>query len=205
MPPERVAHILTHTCHSLEEAHQAGLVHRDLKPANLMLCRYGLDEDFLKVVDFGLAKDEAATDSAMKLTAEKTILGTAAYLAPESLQGSAHVDGRADLYALGCIGYFLLTGKLLYDYKQPAAMARAHIREAPPNILDSDPSVPADLAALIAACLLKNRDQRPQTAREIADQLRAMELAPQWTEACAKAWWQQYWEKHPKTEQSLEG
>src|SRR5206468_1620159 len=115
MDPGRVVHILYQACKSLEEAHKAGLIHRDIKPRNILLCKLGLEYDFAKVLDFGLVKSLRPTDVAESmLTVEGVITGTPAYLAPEIALGNRDIDGRADLYSLGCVAYFLLTGLLVF-------------------------------------------------------------------------------------------
>lgn len=172
---EATLNILLQVCHGLEEAHQAGLVHRDLKPANLMLCRVGLEVDFVKIVDFGLAKDSSSEKQpSTKLTSDRTVLGTAAYLAPESLKGSAFVDAHADIYALGCIAFWLLTGELLFDAKTPMKMAKAHCIEPAPRVHDLKPEVPAELDALVAQCLSKEPSARPESALAVAMRLQAL-------------------------------
>src|SRR4029450_10027774 len=110
VPAERAIHLLRQVCHSLSEAESCGLVHRDIKPANIFLCRYGEDHDFVKVLDFGIVKATAATaETGAALTREMTVHGTPAFMAPEQAVGSADVDGRADIYATGCVAYWLLT------------------------------------------------------------------------------------------------
>jgi serine/threonine-protein kinase len=190
MPPARAISILVQACHSLAEAHAQGVVHRDIKPGNMMLCRYGLDFDFVKLVDFGLAKRADSSGKEAMLTRAGVVLGTAAYLAPESLKGSATVDSRADLYALGAVAFWLLTGKLLYPYTNPMEMVKAHLLEAPP--LTSSASrfpIPKALDDLIASCLAKNPDSRPKSAGALADELLAIETADSWTRHDARNWW----------------
>ena len=126
-PPERVVFLLRQACHSLYEAHKAGLVHRDIKPANIFMCRYGTDLDFVKVLDFGIVKrEQMAGKEEAQLTAVGMISGTPAYLAPEMALAEGPTDGRADLYALGCVGYWLLTGQLVFDKANAMAMVVAH-------------------------------------------------------------------------------
>lgn len=192
MPVERVVHILLQACHSLEEAHRLGLVHRDLKPSNIMLCRHGIDFDVVKVVDFGLAKEQDTERKGPKLTAASTVLGTAAYLAPESLKGSAFVDARADIYALGCIGFWLLTGQLLFNHDQPIKMAKAHASEQPPRVRDIVSESPAELDELLSWCLQKSPEHRPASAAVLADHLRQIPLPEVWTQTHAEAWHSQH-------------
>jgi serine/threonine-protein kinase len=190
MPPARAISILVQACHSLAEAHAQGLVHRDIKPGNMMLCRYGLDFDFVKLVDFGLAKRSDSSGKEAMLTRAGVVLGTAAYLAPESLKGSATVDSRADLYALGAVAFWLVTGKLLYGYTNPMEMVKAHLLEAPPLTSSASPfPIPKALDDLIASCLAKDPDSRPKSAAVLADELLAVETADVWTRHDARNWW----------------
>lgn len=191
LPARRVVHIMRQACHSLAEAHAAGLVHRDLKPANLILCRYGQDLDMLKLVDFGLAKEASPlAGRAKKLTRLRTVLGTAAYLAPESRSGSVHVDHRADLYGLACIGFWLLSGRMVFDEKNPLKMVRAHVSAVPPRVSELVPDVPPELDALIDKCLAKNPDDRIQDARSLRKSLDTVCGDQRWTDDEARDWWQ---------------
>ena len=190
MRPERAVYVLRQVCHSLEEAHATGLVHRDLKPANIMLCRYGRDGDFVKVVDFGLAKGAVGTAThELPLTKEQTVLGTPAYFAPENLAGSARVEAKADVYALGCVAFWLLTGRLVFDYDRAMPMVRAHTSEAP-----SAPSqhaaqhVPPELDQLVLRCLAKSPAERPSAA-ELLAALESLPLPRRWTSDDARNWW----------------
>jgi serine/threonine protein kinase len=127
-PPARVVHLLRQACHSLHEAHKAFFVHRDIKPANLFLCRYGADLDFLKVLDFGLVAQRRKDADPSKLTADNAITGTPAFMAPEVVMGDHPIDGRTDIYALGCVAYWLLTGALVFDAETGARRARSRPR-----------------------------------------------------------------------------
>jgi serine/threonine-protein kinase len=147
----RVVHILSQTCKSLEEAHRAGLVHRDIKPRNILLCRLGLDYDFTKVLDFGLVKSprvEGQDDSL--LTVDGVTTGTPAYLSPEIVLGSQDIDGRADLYTLGCVAYFLLTGRMVFDEPSPTGFAIAHAQKIPTPISQrSEAAISPGLEAIV--------------------------------------------------------
>ena len=187
LPPGRVVHLLLQVCHSLGEAHACGLVHRDIKPANLYVCRRGQEVDFVKVLDFGIVK--LATDGTQtQLTAEDAISGTPAFFPPEMAQGD-EVDGRADLYSLGCVAYFLLTGRLVFELPSPMAMLLAHVQTpaSPPSALAE---VPPELDALVLACLAKSPDDRPASCDELRDALLATSLAETWTPEAARAWWE---------------
>ncbi len=189
-PPRRVIHLLKQACHSLAEAHAAGLVHRDIKPANLHLCHLGLEFDFIKVLDFGLVKHETGSASAQTLMSGPGITaGTPAYMAPELLTGDP-IDGRLDLYSLGCVGYFLLTGKLVFEADTALLMIGQHLRAepVPPSIRSGRP-VPEELERLILDCLAKAPAGRPSGAAELARRLDALNLPP-WTAKEAQAWWE---------------
>jgi serine/threonine-protein kinase len=187
LPAARVVHVLRQVCDSLEEAHAAGLVHRDIKPANIHLGRVGLQHDFVKVLDFGLVKSVAGGEESLASTAGLTP-GTPAYMAPE-LAHAEGVDGRADLYSLGCVAYFLLTGRLVFEGETAIQVMLKHLQQAPvpPSALAGQP-VPRALEDLVLACLAKQPDDRPPTAAALERALGALELEP-WTEEQAVAWW----------------
>ena len=189
LPPARTVHILKQVCDSLEEAHALGLVHRDVKPANIHVGRQGLRHDFVKVLDFGLVKsiDGAAGGDTLHTAAGSTP-GTPAYMAPE-LVLDAPIDGRADLYALGCVAYYALTGQLIFDARTPMEMVSMHLHDEPvPASQRGAVGVPPALDALLLACLAKKPEQRPASAAALAAALDALGLEP-WTEAQAADWW----------------
>ena len=176
-------------CHSLAEAHEHGVVHRDIKPANLVACRYGLDLDLIKVLDFGLVALSSRDDEDTSLTAANTVLGTPAFMAPESARGQ-EVDHRADLYALGCVIYWLIAGRLVFQEDTAMGLAIAHATKAPPRLEDiCDADVPAELSDLLMSCLAKNPDDRPQDAEELGRLLAQVPLANTWTPERAREWW----------------
>jgi serine/threonine-protein kinase len=190
-PPSRVVAILKQMCRSLEEAHQAQIVHRDLKPSNVMICEVAQTRDFVKVLDFGLAKPFGA-GAVSTLTIEGVTLGTPEYMAPEVGRGSPTVDARADLYALGCVAYALLTGTLVFTDANPVGVALKHMRTAPvPPSQRTDKPVPPDLERVILACLEKDPGARPQSARDV-ERLLARCAIPPWREEDADAWWQKH-------------
>ncbi|MEP6688090.1 MAG: serine/threonine-protein kinase [Gemmatimonadales bacterium] len=192
LPPQRVIHLLRQACHSLAEAHAAGLVHRDIKPANLHLCRLGLEYDFVKVLDFGLVKHETSSaGEATLLSGSGMTTGTPAYMAPELVSGEA-IDGRLDLYSLGCVGYFLLTGKLVFEADNILRMIGQHLRAEPvPPSIRSGRTVPTGLECAILACLAKDPAGRPASAIELSARLAAVEVDP-WSAADAQSWWEMY-------------
>lgn len=190
-PAARVLSILRHACRSLAEAHQQGLVHRDFKPSNVMLCKVALRYDFVKVLDFGLAKGVRGEDVS-QLTMEGMTTGTPGYIAPEVALGEPNVDGRADVYALGCVAYFLLTGTLVFDDPNPMSMALKHVQAAPDRPSQrTELQIPPDLEDIVMRCLAKKPDDRPSGAGELARLLAACST-PIWTEAEAEAWWERH-------------
>ena len=188
---ERAVHVLTQACHSLAEAHAIGLVHRDITPANIFICRYGRDIDFVKVLDFGLVKpDTATTVSQPAPTNIDRVGGTPAYMAPEQALGQRQIDGRADIYALGCVGYWLLTGSLVFPRPTAMAMAVAHSQAEPePPSHRTELPIPASLDALILECLAKAPADRPPTAEILAQRLAALDDVPAWDRGRARDWW----------------
>ena len=186
LPAERVIYLLRQACESLSEAHATGLVHRDIKPANLQLCTIGGKLDFVKVLDFGLVRD---VGSNVWFTADGRVSGTPAYLPPET---AAHnvTDERSDIYALGCVAYYLLTGQLVFEAETAPAMMAAHLRDpvVPPSARTELP-IPPELDALVVACLAKDPDARPQSMAEVRRRLDEVPLARRWGQERAAAWW----------------
>jgi serine/threonine-protein kinase len=194
MEPARAAFVLTQACHSLAEAHGRGLIHRDIKPANIFLCRMGPDDDFVKVLDFGLVKHADAAQTVEQLTVDGVLTGTPAFLPPEIAMGSA-IDSRADIYALGCVAYYLITAELVFSRDTPMAMALAHVTEAPtPPSERTELAVPPLLDALILDCLAKDPARRPASAAEFAKRLVAAVSVVDWTSDDAHRWWQLHWD-----------
>jgi serine/threonine-protein kinase len=200
LPPGRVVHFLRQACGALAEAHAAGLIHRDIKPANLMICVYGGIPDFLKVLDFGLVKDigdpERVPDGAesggprdAELSQDGSLLGTPLYMAPEGMSNPSGVDARADLFALGAVGYFLLTGSSPFPGRT-AIEVFAREREGPPvPLADAAPNpVPEGLDKIIRRCLSFNREERPASAEQLDRMLEACAV-PAWRLEDARAWW----------------
>jgi serine/threonine-protein kinase len=191
--PGRVVYLLQQVCHSLGEAHAQGLVHRDVTPGNIFVCRLGPDDDFVKVLDFGLVKPDARATATAPLTMPGVVAGTPSYLAPEIVLDRNDVDLHADLYSLGCVAYYLLTGQRVFPGETPVAQALAHVLNAPvPPSTRSEFTVPPALDALILACLAKDPDARPVSADAVSEQLAAAVEPNAWTAAAARAWWQQH-------------
>ena len=195
VPPARAVHFLRQICASLAEAHEAGLIHRDVKPANVYVCRYGREVDFIKVLDFGLVKHDrrdAADDGADQLTAaHMSPGGTPAFMAPEQALGEGPVDARSDLYAVGCVAYWLLTGSLVFKGVTPVETLVMHVsREPDPPSRRTSRPIPPDLEAIVLACLSKDPAARPQTADELGARLAGARVGEPWTRDMAKAWWE---------------
>jgi tRNA A-37 threonylcarbamoyl transferase component Bud32 len=189
-PVGRVKNIWVGVLKSLEEAHRAGLTHRDVKPSNILLARLGLEHDFVKVVDFGLVK-ASGIDEQTQLTMEQTTVGTPAYMAPELAGGNeAKIDGRADLYALGCVAYFLLTGKTVFEGPSAMALILKHIQE--PVVRPSERCelpIHEDLEKLVMWCLEKDPASRPQNAGELLEKIEALKI-DEWCSKEKARWWQ---------------
>jgi serine/threonine-protein kinase len=197
LDPARVVFLLRQVCESLEEAHTRGLIHRDIKPSNIFTCRMGLSVDFVKVLDFGLVKHERENTD-VRLTAPNHTTGTPAYMAPEVVLGTGAVDHRMDLYALGCVGYWLLTGQLVFEggNSMQQLLRHAHEPPAPPSSRSELPIPPA-LDEVILATLAKNPDQRPRTAGELSRRLlAAIPESERWSEERAQHWWERH---HPES------
>ncbi len=190
MGETRVAYLLRQACASLAEAHTYGLVHRDIKPANLYTCRVGIEPDFVKVLDFGLVKTmPTAGEDSIKLTAADLTAGTPAYMAPEVALGD-DVDHRADIYSLGCVAYWLLTGHPVFDGKSPMKVMLAHIDSEPvPPSQVSELAISQNMEDLVLACLAKDPADRPATAVGVSDLLREATCEPPWTTLDAERWW----------------
>jgi serine/threonine-protein kinase len=193
VPVDRALHVLSQVCHSLGEAHTRGLIHRDIKPANVFVCRYGREVDFVKVLDFGLVKplSDGEGSTQVDITAAHVARGTPAFMAPEQAIGDRPVDTRADLYALGCLAYWLVTGQRVFDGHTvlDTLMKHAHAEPTAPSRRTELP-IPGGFDDLVLACLAKDPAARPQTADAVAERLAAIRPEPSWTHDRARAWWQ---------------
>jgi serine/threonine-protein kinase len=188
LPPERVVYLLEQVCESLAEAHAAGLVHRDIKPSNIYVCRVGLQYDFVKVLDFGIAKDHRS-DGETLMTMQH-VVGTPAYIAPEAILEGGRVDRRADIYALGCVAYYLVTGQRVFEDPSVMQVMIHHLQDPPvPPSQRTELPVPPDLDAVILQCLDKNPKRRPQDAEALLHLLSGCRVGATWNRDRAKDWW----------------
>ena len=187
LPEGRVVHVLRQVAGALAEAHAAGLVHRDIKPSNVLLCDHGQLPDFAKVVDFGLVKDAASPESSASSVASLT--GTPLYMSPEAITTPTEIDARSDLYALGALGYALLTGGPPFSGRTAIEVLGHHLHSPvePPSRRLRAP-VSAALEALLLDCLAKHRDDRPASATQVGERLEGCAVDP-WTTIQARAWW----------------
>ena len=193
VPPERAIHLLTQACESLADAHAAGLIHRDVKPGNILACHWGLKWDFVKVLDFGLVKARWSLGDDERLTTEGVIAGTPAYMAPEAALGGRTLDARVDIYGLGCVAYWLLTGERVFAGKTPMEMVVHHVKTpaVPPSQRVSWP-IPEALEKLVLSCLAKDPEDRPPSAEWLGDHLAECRTAQRWTPRRAREWWERY-------------
>ena len=189
LPPARVIHILRQVCGSLSEAHQHGMIHRDIKPANIILCERGKHFDVAKVVDFGLVKNlDASGDVA--ISSATTITGTPLYMSPETIRTPGEVDARSDLYSVGVVGYYLLSGERVFDTENVMEICSKHLTEVP--VLPStrtESTIPDDLEKIIMSCLEKDPADRPQDAGKLEAALASCIDANSWSQADARSWW----------------
>ena len=204
LPAERVVHLLRQACSALQDAHGNGLVHRDIKPANVVVSRAGTTFDFVKVLDFGLVKLDGArvadssaingvrvADSkAIDLSGEDSWSGTPGYMAPEVVLGAAETDHRVDLYALGCVAYWLLTARMVFEGENAIQVMLQHAQAEPKRPSQRvDRPIPATLEDLVMQCLEKDPARRPAGAQGVSDGLDAVPLAAAWTAERAEQWW----------------
>jgi eukaryotic-like serine/threonine-protein kinase len=217
-PTGRVIHILLQALSSLSEAHDAGLVHRDVKPANLFVCRAADEVDIVKVLDFGIV--QSAREASSKPTPELTpaelaqsgltqgehLLGTPAFMSPEQILLQP-TDGRADLYGLGCVAVWLLSGKLPFAAEHGLAMLLAHVTRAVDLAALIPADVPPELLRIIERCLAKSPEDRPRDARALALELRAIGVpeAQSWSEERAREWWAHQAVRTPRRQPLVRG
>jgi eukaryotic-like serine/threonine-protein kinase len=183
----RVVRILVMACGALTEAHAIGLIHRDIKPANIMLCTQGGERDVVKLLDFGLVK-ELEGEGEVALTGASTLTGTPLYMAPESILKPDSVDVRTDIYALGAVAYFLLTGSEVFTGKSIVEVCGKHLHQEPEALSARGVVISPELERVVLACLAKDPDDRPQSAVELRRRLEACAVEP-WDGESARTWW----------------
>jgi serine/threonine-protein kinase len=186
LAPDRAVFLLRQVCAALAEAHAIGLIHRDIKPGNVMVCERGGRRDVVKVLDFGLVLDRGAGDD--KLTREGTVAGTPAYMSPEQAGGEEVPGPAADVYALGAVAYFLLTGRPPFAARSGVKLLAAHLHETPQPPSAHRPDVPADLEAVVLRCLAKAPGERFASADEL-DAALAGCAGDGWSHEQAAKWW----------------
>lgn len=189
LPAGRIIHILEQMAGSLAEAHAKGLIHRDIKPSNVILCERGGLFDFVKMLDFGLVKEIAQTGG--NLTHTNVLIGTPLYMAPEIISQPGQASPQSDLYALGVVGYFLLTARTVFEGGTAVEICAKHLNDLPvPPSRRAGLAVPEDLEAIILACLEKDPSRRPTSAASLCTSLIGCRDAGSWTQQDARDWWQ---------------
>lgn len=189
MPAARTIHLLRQVCAGLKEAHSMGLIHRDIKPGNVFATERGGIYDVAKLVDFGLVKSIVPQDKPINLTLEGMVIGSPLYVAPEQAMGNDRPDARGDIYSLGAVAYFVLTGRPLFVHEKPLQVIFAHVNENVTRPSAIRPEIPADLEAVIMKCLEKDPANRYQSAEELDKALASCRSASQWTQEQAFSWW----------------
>jgi serine/threonine-protein kinase len=187
--PGRAVHLLRQVCAALREAHAVGLIHRDIKPSNIIVCERGGIPDVAKLLDFGLVQTIDPDGQKEKLTQEGTVAGTPAYMSPEHASGRDPVDARSDIYSLGAVAYFLLTGRPPFQRNNAIGVIVAHLHEPVRRLTDVRPGLPADLEAVVLQCLEKDPARRFVDAQSLERALASCAAASEWTEGDARRWW----------------
>jgi tRNA A-37 threonylcarbamoyl transferase component Bud32 len=191
LPWQRAIHLLRQVCDSLGEAHEHGMIHRDIKPANIYVCRYGRASDYVKVLDFGLVESRREGEDELgepRVTKEGRFAGTPSCMAPEQIDARP-LDARTDVYALGCVAYWLLTGKEVFEGTGLRVMLH-HVQTPPtPPSARTDRAIPQALESIVLACLAKSPDDRPQAVDALARQLASCVEGEPWTQDLAQTWW----------------
>jgi serine/threonine-protein kinase len=205
LPPGRVVFLLGQICGALQEAHAVGLIHRDIKPANIFVAQRGGIFDVAKLLDFGLVKERSAQVASTDSAKYGSFSGTPLYMSPEQASAYEDVDGRADIYSLGAVAYFLLTGKPPFEGKNVVQLLAAHAGSEVPPPSSTGVDVPTDLEQVILQCLAKKPEARFVEAVSFGKALAACQCAADWSAESAKNWWEQHqqgaessWESKPK-------
>jgi serine/threonine-protein kinase len=190
LPPARAIHLLRQVCGALREAHGAGLIHRDIKPANIIVCNRGGIHDVVKLVDFGLVAGIEPDAEGRKLTQDGAIAGTPEYMSPEQAEGLARLDGRSDIYSLGAVAYFLLTGRPPFQKATALQLLFAHVREPVVPLAQVRPEIPADVEGVVLRCLEKDRERRFPDIAALDQTLAGCQRGESCTQGQAAEWWQ---------------
>ncbi|MFC1611704.1 serine/threonine-protein kinase [Myxococcota bacterium] len=190
LSPERAIYLLDQVCESLADAHGKSLIHRDIKPANLHVSRMGTWCDFMKVLDFGLVKPEESPTPDADISLDGGFTGTPAYISPEMAVGGQNIDARSDIYGLGCVAYWMLTGRLVFDETTPMGMAVAHasVEPTPPSV-HTELDIPEELDRIVLKCLAKDPTARFQNVGELQEALAACPTKNAWDRRRAERWW----------------
>ena len=191
LSPGRAIHFLRQVCRALREAHGVGLLHRDIKPSNIIACERGGVYDVAKLLDFGLVQSTGLGKGADKLTLVGSVVGSPPFMSPEQATGREDLDARSDIYCLGGVAYFLLTGQAPFVRDTPMQMLLAHAYEEPKPPTDLRPDLPRDLEEVILRCLKKKPEERFADADTLEKALAACVDAGEWTEEAAAAWWRE--------------
>ncbi len=189
LPAGRAIHLLRQVCCALREAHAVGLIHRDIKPTNILACERGGVHDVAKLLDFGLVHAQAPDLRDVALSQEGSLRGTPSYMSPEQAAGEAAIDPRTDIYSLGAVAYFLLTGRPPFVRETAMRTLAAHLHLPPTPPTELRPDLPDDLAAVVLRCLAKDRADRPPSAEALEEALAGCRDAGRWTEQDALHWW----------------
>jgi serine/threonine-protein kinase len=193
LPPERVVHLLRQVCGALHEAHAVGLIHRDIKPSNVIACERGRQHDVAKLLDFGLVRSHGLSGGADNLTQEGAVPGTPAYMSPEQADGKRELGPGSDIYSLGAVAYYLLTGQPPFVRPTPLQTLVAHLCDPPTPLDQLRAEVPPDLQAVVLRCLEKDPAQRFPDAGSLDRALADCQAAGLWIEERAAAWWRAHY------------
>jgi len=188
MPVSRVLHVLKQVCAALREAHGRGLVHRDIKPGNIMLCLRGGEHDLVKVLDFGMVKEVGGRQS-RDITQFQKVLGTPLYMSPERVRNPGDADARSDIYSVGAVAFYLLTGHELFETSGEHDLTYQILHTPPRRPSELVPGIPKRLDNLVARCLAKERSERPHEILVVMALLEALAVEYPWTQREAEAWW----------------
>jgi serine/threonine-protein kinase len=192
LPSERVIYLIRQVCGALAEAHACGLIHRDIKPGNIIVTQRGRVYDFVKLLDFGLVKPAAGSASSHQLTQENVIAGSPLFMSPEQSIAGRVLDPRSDLYSLGAVAYFLLTGQPPFSADSAMESIVAHARDAARAPSELNGEVPRDLENVVLRCLAKDREARFRDAGELEQALAGCESAGRWNHERAAQWWNEH-------------